>query len=164
MKKVTQVDRLAEQCFLLYSLHPVHHVGSLLAQSTEPSTWVLWSFPLLLPTGWHHVFEQSCSFLLDLWSEHFRALEDLDNTLHALMNKTEDAFNCNHLHKHELVHRIRCPHVVACDFHALEQAHVENIAPKLANRAQLLGPLVLVKAELLCTDSLKVLQARNDLV
>jgi len=108
---------------------------------------------------WNLVLEKSCSFVLNLWSEHLNSLKNLDDALNTIMDEDEDLLDGHKLHVHELVNWV----LRVLHFDALEQLHVEDVAPKLADWSQLLRPFLLIESELLGTDSLKALQARDDL-
>lgn len=90
MQQVSEADRLVEQRLLLDFLHPLHEGDSLLAEDTDPVLRVLRALPELLPRLGHRVLQQRSCFRLDLWSQHFRALEHLDQTGDAFIDECKD--------------------------------------------------------------------------
>lgn len=68
-----------------------------------------------------------------------------------------------HLHEHELVNGIWSAKIFAADPDRLQDVNAEDILPELKERRELLGPLLLVEAQLFGRDCLERLELGDDL-
>jgi hypothetical protein len=153
VQQIAKTDVAAQHTVGLGSLEPTEQCKSLAIDCSNPCARVVWALPLLLPGTWHGVFEQGCGFTFNRWGEHLGSVKHADDVVNAFVDFAQDSYYCLDLHIDKLINGIVCIQFFVSDSHLCKRLFLVCVCPQSTNRSQTLLPLLLVKPQLLCTDT-----------